>query len=291
MKIKALIATLLIASSPFGMQQAAHADRVDQMISPSFHVVNFEDPRSISDLRFIYLYHEIDDQFVTQGGNAQLYALQVRYAIDDRWSIIATKDGYIDFNPKAGLNKNTGFADLEAGVKYVFFQDRDAGQVASFQLRYLIPTGEKEVLQGNGDGMVHPSVSAAYGLCNNTTITAGTGLRVPVNSDDSFFWDADVQVDYRIDTSYGAWYPLVGASLIHVVDGGKRLPIADEGQDLFNFGAADAGGESMVLGAAGLRYRPADAVDGGVTYQFPFDSQKGTRIIDSRWMFDVSYRF
>ena len=105
------------------------------------------------------------------------------------------------------------------------------------------------------------------------------------------FWDADAQLDYRVDTCYGAWYPLIGASLIHVVDGGKRLPIADEGQDFFNFGASKSTGENMVLGAAGIKYRPVSNVDLGSTFQFPFDPQTGTRIIASRWMFDVSVRF
>lgn len=269
----------------------AFADRVDQMVSPAFHVVNFEDPRSISEARFLFVNHQIDDQFVTSGGDAQVYALQLRYAIDDRWSIIATKDGIVDFNPTATLPKETGVADVELGAKYVFWQDREKGQVASFQLRYLLPVGDEDVLQGNGNGMIHPSTSAAIALSDEITLTTGTGLRIPTDTDDSFFWDADAQIDYRIDTCYGAWYPLLGVSLIHVVDGGKRLPIADEGQDFFNFGASKSTGENMVLAAAGMKFRPVDNIDLGSTFQFPLDKQTGTRIIDYRWMFDVSYRF
>lgn len=286
MKIKALFLSLALA-----LPSLAHADRVDQMVSPAFHPVTFEDPRSISEARFLFVNHNIQKEFATQGGDAQVYALQLRYAIDDRWSIIATKDGFVDFNPHATLPKDTGLADVEAGVKYVFFSDREAGQVASFQLRYLIPVGDEDVLQGQGKGSIHPSVSSAIALSEEITLTTGTGLRIPMSSDDSFFWDADAQVDYRVDTCYGAWYPLIGVSLIHVVDGGTRLPIADEGQDFFNFGASQASGENMVLASAGIKYRPVENIDLGSTFQFPFEKQTGNRIIDTRWMFDVSYRF
>lgn len=293
--LKTLFVFMLSISSvsilvPLGAN-ADSGDRVSKMISPAFHPTNFEDPRSISEARFIFMHHKLDDKFVTGGGDVQLYALQLRYAINEQFSIIATKDGYIDFNPDGVLPKETGWADLEAGLKYVFMEDRSAGQVASFQLRYLVPTGDEEVLQGNGDGSIHPSVSAAFALCDNTTITAGTGLRIPMDSEDSYFWDVDAQIDYRIDTSSGAFYPLFGASLIHVVSDGKRLAIADEGQDLFNFGASEATGEDIVLGAAGVKYRPVDNIDLGATFQFPFDPGTGTRVIDNRWMFDISYRF
>lgn len=269
----------------------AQADRVDQMVSPGFHPVTFEDPRSISEARFLYVYHQIDDQFVTAGGDAQVYALQLRYAIDDRWSIIATKDGFVDFNPQTTLPKKTGLADIELGTKYVFYSDRENGKIASLQLRYLIPTGDEDVLQGNGDGSIHPSVSSAIALSENVTLTTGTGLRIPMSNNDSSFWDLDAQVDYRVDTCYGAWYPFVGASLIHVMNGGNRLPISDEGQDFFNLGSSTSTGEDMVLGATGLKYRPVNNIDIGTSFQFPFDRQTGTRIIEQRWMFDVSYRF
>ncbi len=286
MKIKKFIlAALMLAPA------TSFADRVDQMVSPGFSPVTFEDPRSISEARFLFVNHNIDDKFVTGGGDAQVYALQLRYAISDRLSIIATKDGFVDFNPSTTLPKKTGLADLEAGLKYVFFQDREAGKVASVQLRYLIPTGDEKVLQGQGDGEIHPSVSSAIAITDEITFTAGTGLRIPMTGNDSFFWDADAQLDYRVDTCYGAWYPLIGASLIHVVDAGNRLPIADEGQDFFNLGASQSSGENMVLGAAGIKFRPVDNIDLGSTFQFPFDPQTGTRIITSRWMFDVSYRF
>lgn len=290
--MRTVIRSLLVTAGLAAFASSAIAqDRVESMISPAFHPVTFEDPRNLSELRFIYAYHEIDDEFVTEGGDVQIYALQARFKLTDELSFIATKDGYVDFNPNATLPKKSGWADVAAGLKYTFFQDDAAGQVASFQLRYTLPTGNGRVFQGNGDGDLHPSVSAAFALSDEVTLMAGTGLRIPMDNDYSMFWDADAQIDYRIDTDAGSFYPLAGISLVHVVDDGNQLPIADEGQDFFNFGASDAAGESIVLGALGLRYRPIQNVDIGAAYQAPFNDGKGSRIVDYRWTFDVIYRF
>jgi hypothetical protein len=283
---------LLAAAVAVALPGKAVADRLDDMIAPAFHPVTFEDPRAISEARFLYVHHTLNDKFVTEGGNVNVYALQLRAALNDRLAIIATKDGFIDFNPNAVLPKKTGLADLEAGLKYAFYKDEQAGTIISAALRYLIPTGDKEVLQGQGKGSIHPSISAATALSDSFTLTAGSGLRLAMDTKDSSFWDVDAQLDYRIPTDAGDFYPLIGASLIQVIDDGTRLPIADEGQDFFNFGASKARGKSIVTGVAGLRYRPCSKqVELGGSYQFPFEHKDGNRVIDSRWMFDAIYRF
>lgn len=285
-----ICACALILGNTFSV--SAEETRLSQMISPAFNPVNFEDPRALSEARLLFINHNIDDKFVTTGGDAQIYALQLRYAITDKLSFIATKDGYVDFNPKAGVPKGEGFADVEAGFKYTLLEDAAKGYIVSGQLRYLVPIGEKDVFQGQGDGSVHPSVSTAVALCENTTITAGTGLRLPVNGDDSTFWDVDVQVDYRVEvTDTVAIYPLVGASLVKVTSSGQRLGIPDEGQDFFNFGADQSAGANILTGAAGLRARLAQNFDLGASYQFPLDRSSGSRIIDDRWTFDAILRF
>ncbi len=292
MKVKyAYLALSLLLAGQANIVKA-DSDRLSQMISPAFSPVTFEDPRALSEARLLFVNHSIDDNFVTNGGDVQVYALQLRYALTDKLSIIATKDGYVDFNPKANVPKDSGFADIEAGLKYTVLEDKEKGYIASAQLRYLIPTGEKEVFQGQGDGVVHPSFSGAIALCDNTTLTAGSGLRIPVNGNDSSFWDVDAQLDYRIPVSGDiSIYPLVGASLVKVIDSGKRLGIADEGQDFFNFGATESAGENIVTGVGGLRARLASNFDIGGSFQFPFDRSSGSRIINNRWTFDAILRF
>lgn len=290
MKLKYLVLSALVLGQ--SMVTKADSDRLSNMISPAFHPVTFEDPRALSEARLLYVYHNIDNKFVTEGGDAQVTALQLRYALTDKLSIIATKDGYVSLNPKSVVPNGSGFADIEAGLKYTVLEDKAKGYIASAQLRYLIPVGEKDVLQGEGDGAIHPSFSGAVALCPNATLTAGSGLRIPVNGDDSSFWDVDMQLDYRIPvTETVSIYPLVGASLIKVMNSGDRLPIPDEGQDFFNLGSTKAAGQNIVTGVTGLRARLASNFDLGASYQFPLDASTGSRIINNRWTFDAILRF
>lgn len=57
------------------------------------------------------------------GGDVQRYALQFEIALNERLSIVATKDGSVDFNPDNTLPSNHGFANLAGGVKYAFLHD------------------------------------------------------------------------------------------------------------------------------------------------------------------------
>lgn len=57
------------------------------------------------------------------GGDFQVYALQFEYALNQRTSIVAAKDGYIDFNPNATLTSQEGFADLGFGLKHALIYD------------------------------------------------------------------------------------------------------------------------------------------------------------------------
>jgi len=264
---------------------SAFAGPLEDMISPVSDPVNFEDPRATTELRPIFVYHEIDDEFATGGGNVMIFALQARYAVNDRLSIIATKDGFVEFKPDGLLNDGKGFANIAGGAKYAFYKD-DAGYIASGGLRYEIPIGEEDVLQGQGDGSFNPFVSgaAAFGPIN---VMSYTGFRFAVSDKDSSFYDLDLHAD----TKLGMFYPLVEMSLVHVLSAGERLPIADEGQDYFNLGASESDGKTMLTGAAGARLRLTDNVDFGVAYQFPMNRGNGTRITDWRITSDLVFRF
>lgn len=270
---------------------ALMADTFQDMISPVTNPVNFEDPRSISEARLIYLFHELDDRFVTEGGDIQIVALQLRMALTARLALIATKDGYVWTDPDAVLEESEGLANLGLGAKYAFYKNDTSGTIATAALRYEIPSGDDDVLQGDGNGILQPSVSAAFKMCEYTTIMTSADLRIPMSSEDSMFFDADVHFDYRIDTGAGAFYPLVELSVMQVLDAGSRLPIADEGQDFFNLGASDSNGETIVTAAAGARYRLSDSFDLGAAYQIPLTSGSGSRVIDWRVTTDLIYRF
>ena len=269
----------------------AKADVLNEMISPVSNPINFEDPRAISELRPIFIYHELGRDFATAGGNVEVYALQARFALSDRLAIIATKDGYVDFNPKATLPHGTGFANVGGGLKYAFYKDGDSGSIGTGGLRYEIPLGDKDVLQGKGDGAFNPFFSGAtkFGKVN---AMLGTGFRVPLDSDDSTFYDADLHFDVPVgETGIGVLYPLFEMNLVQVVDAGKRLPIPDEGADVLNLGSSKSAGSGILTGAAGFRLRFCKTADLGFAYQFPITKGAGSNLFDWRVTTDLVWRF
>jgi len=65
----------------------------DDFISTMTNPVFFEDPRTLTEARVIFVNHNLPGAL--GGSSAQLYAVQLRFAINEDVSIIATKDGYM----------------------------------------------------------------------------------------------------------------------------------------------------------------------------------------------------
>lgn len=267
---------------------ASRADQLDQIASPVSNPVNFEDPRIQSNLKPIFVYHKLDKKFVTGGGSVNVYALQARYAVNDRLAIIATKDGIVHLQPDGVLDDETGLANVGGGVKYAFF--KDASSILTGAVRYEAPLGAERVLQAQGGGMFQPSISGAMALgCDTLPINliGSTGFRFAFDNDYSSFYDASVHVD----TKFGPVSPLFEVNLINVIDAGDRLPIADEGHDFFNFGSSLAKHKSMVTGAAGARVDLMKHLTWGAAYEFPLAGGQGTHTTDWRLTTDLTYTF
>ena len=274
----------ITAAATLALSTPSNAQDLASMISPVTNPTNFEDPRNTTELRPIALYHELQDDFATEGGSVQVYALQARFALSEDFSIIATKDGWANIEPNATLPRSEGFANVAVGGKYAIH--RDESSIVSTGLRYEIPIGEHDALQADDGGMVNPFVSAAASV-EGFNFMAGSGLRIRTDNEYSSFWDLDLHADYPL----GNFYPLVEFNLVHVVNDGERLPIADEGIDFFNLGSSGAAGENIITMGVGARYRMCDNIDFGVAYQFPLDRGEGTGIVDWRVTADMIYRF
>ncbi|MBX7136923.1 MAG: hypothetical protein K1X83_02990 [Oligoflexia bacterium] len=284
MRIRILAAALLCGAALGVSGNKAVATPLDDMISPVTHPVVFEDPRHSTELKPLYVYHKLDDKFVTGGGDATIWALQARFKVSDDLSIIAVKDGFVDLNPDGVVPQDTGFANITGGAKYSFFRSEDS--ILTGGLTYEIPSGQKKVLQGHGDGLFNPFFSYGTTSCNWNFIV-GTGLRLPLDNDDSSFYDLNMHVSYKMEN----FYPLVEFGMVTVLNGGTRLPIADEGEDYFNLGSSESDHETITTMAIGARYRIADNIDAGAAWQFPLERSTGTRIIDYRVTADLIYRF
>ena len=261
-------------------------------------------PRTQANLVFIHQNHPdrlrtiIGD--VPVGGDFQVYALQLELALSERFSLVAAKDGYIDFNPDTTLSKTDGWANLAAGVKYAFLYNPEDALAAALNLQVEVPTGNSDVWQGEGDGAVIPSVSAVK-LWNGFQFAGNLGARIPFdNNGDSTTMHANAHISYELTDRFS---PLVELNYFRVLDEGagqNRFPaqaggavpsiVTFEGGDLINLGTANASDKDLVTLALGFRYRITDKIDIGAAYEIPLTDEEAS-LMESRITVSAVVRF
>lgn len=251
-------------------------------ISPISNPVFFEDPRNLTEARFIYLNHNVPA--VAGGGDVTLYALQLRARLTENMSLIATKDGYINSsNPLI----EDGWADLALGLKFNLLRDTQVGRLLSAGFTYEIPSGEADPLQGNGDGELNLFATGGRRLgCRGHWLSAG-GWRIPFDSaaeSESLYWSN--HFDYRVTNRF---YGLAEFNWFHWADGGAGGIPGVEGLDLFNFGSTGVTGNDIVTGAFGTKFKPGRHAEFGVAWEVPLTARRD--IIDDRFTVDMIFRY
>ena len=259
--------------------------------SPVTHPTTFESPVIQSNVRPMIIHQQMPGDSVFQGGNFQVYAVQLRYQVDERLALIATKDGYIDFHPKAGLNQD-GFADLAAGAKYALVDEPnltdDMGLLVTAGAVIELPTGEQKVFQNAGDGILRPFVAAGVDLPElNINILANVGISVPFDEERN-----SSSIDYHVHVGYDGlehFYPLVEFNAVTYTKSGSRLPLGIEGDDLINLGSTGVAGNTVAQIGVGGRVAVTKDIDVG----FAFEKSIGPRedLFEQRWTFDCVWRF
>jgi len=281
-----LLAAAALSSGAPNLTATDLSDWKANTISPVTNPLFFESPQIDSEVRPLFIWHNLDKQLGTSGGDVEVYAVQLRYAVTDRLAIIATKDGYIDFNPKTGLPHQSGWADIAAGLKYALIDDTQHNFILTPGVKFEIPIGNTSVFQGSGSGEWDAFVSAAKGW-GNFHATASIGFRLPND------WDKKTaqahysgQLDYYLCQYF---IPFVSANAFTVLSNGKGLPLNFEGFDLINFGASKASGQTMTAIGGGVRSRLIEKLDLGVGYEVGVGNPKG--LFDDRFTVDLIYRF
>ena len=274
----------LAAKAPKNPVPAA-VDWKEHTISPVANPIFFEDPIIRSEIRPIFAYHRIDPGFVTGDGDAELYALQLRYAITDRLAFIAVQDGYFDIHTE-GLGDLNGWMDVAAGFKYALIDDTANQFILTPGFTFFIPLGSEEVFQGRGSGEWNVFVSAEKGF-DDFHLTSNVGLRFPNDTDEqSTILHYSLQADYYVSQ----WFiPFVVANGWTVLADGNGIPIDSEGYDVINFGSSASSGTTQMTVGGGFRSRIMSNVDIGIAYEKAVISPEG--LTDDRFTFDVSIRF
>jgi hypothetical protein len=251
-------------------------------ISPMTNPVFFEDPRNLTEIRFIFIHHEIPD--AAFGGDAQLLAAQIRASLTERLSLIATKDGFI-FSENPLLED--GWADVAVGLKYQLFADPCAQRLLSAGVTYEMPFGSTQSLQGNGDGEFHLYLTGGTQIGENWHWLSGTGFRLPVDTvDESQVWYWSNHLDCQLTDRFyvfgeANWYNWMKS-------GGGGVPNI-EGTDLFNLGSQDVAGTNMVTGALGVKLVPNDSMEIGFAWETPMENREN--IMKNRYTVDCIIRY
>lgn len=256
-----------------------------RLIDPVSAPTTFESPVIHTSLNGIFMQHELPDDSIFDGGDVQIYALQGRYAVSDRLALIATKDGYIDLNPGTGADES-GLADIAGGFKYAVIDDPDKGLLVTPGLIFETTSGDEEVFQGQGDGVLRPFVSAGWDR-GELNVLGSLAYNLPLDKDaKSTSFDYHLHLDYEVSPKF---FPLIEFNGITYIDDGDALAVDFEGGDLINLGSGDVSGNTLITGAVGARYRVNEALYLGFAYEVPLTSRED--IIDSRVTVDLLYLF
>lgn len=255
----------------------------------------------------IFLHHVLPDRInagggsVPFGGDVQLYALQFEYALNDRLSIVATKDGYVDMNfDNSAFSDSTGFANLGGGLKYAFLLDPISKTALSGSFTMEFPTGNSDVLQGEGDGLAN-IIFSGLKLVDDWQFAGGAGVQVPFSDEQATMGWISAHASYEVSK----WFiPLVEVNWFRVLDGGNGagnfggqlgggIPgaVEFEGGDLFNLGALNASDNpDFVSVAVGFRSRLTDSVTAGVAYEVPLTDEEDS-LMKNRLTVDLTWTF
>ena len=251
-------------------------------ISPMTNPVLFEDPRTLTEARFIYLRHEVPGN--VGGGLIQLWALQMRAAITDRLSIIATKDGFV--TSSSPLIED-GWADVSAGLKYNLYADPASQRILSTGFTYELPVGSTRTLQGNGDGEYHFFLTGGTQLFNRMHWISASGFRLAGDADEEsslWYWSNhwDLQVCKK-------WYVLSELNWFNWIDAGAGGIAGVEGGDLFNLGSTGVAGNDIVTSAFGVKFKRSRHTELGLAYEFPLTDRKD--VLENRMTVDWILRY
>mgnify|MGYP006165351231 CR=1 FL=1 len=299
--------TAMCSLGIFGSASAT-AGAFDGAIRPVSNPVFSDSPDVGTSVHPFFMYNALPDVVNTElgalpvGGQYEVIAVQVEVALSDTFSIIAVKDGYIDFEADETLSSDeSGIGDIAAGVKWVFHKDEEAGLLFSARTVIELPLGDDDVWQGNGDGTIAPAVSVLK-IAGKSQVVGTLGFIQPFDTgaeSSEFYtaWHLSHALTDRVS-------PLVELNYFRVisegdgetqfsnhVDGGVPGVAQFEGGDLVNLGASNADkNEDLVTLAAGARVRVTDSIDLGGVYEIPLTDDENS-LMDHRITVDAVFRF
>jgi hypothetical protein len=256
----------------------------DRFISPISNPFFFEDPRSLTEVRGIFIENALPRE--TSGGDFQLYAGQIRGRVTDRVSIIAPRLGYLNVNQAGGGSPN-GFLSAPVGFKFNFIRDTERQFLVSGGLTYFIK-GSSSAFSNFGDGDYHLYLSAGKQLFDRAHWISGSGFRLPGDTNwGTQFWYWSNQWDYElVDGIYG----LIGLNWFHWMrSAGLNSGSSVTALDIINIPVQGVAGTNVVTAIVGTKWKPSPHCEVGAGFEFPLTER--TDILKNRLYIDFIVRY
>lgn len=257
-------------------------------ISPVTNPTYWEDPRSLTEMRFIGLYQSVPSgNPLLQGGTILDFIFQGRISINDQWSLTLNRLGVSRVSPGSGspISGGTGLDNLLLGAKYTFLRDTRSESILAAGATFDIPIGSTSALQG-GSAAVTPYLTYGQGFGDNWHFLAAGGYHFSFSNSGSDFLFASAHIDYGF---FKRFYPLAEVNWYYYTGNGTRQPGNFEGGDIINLGATDISGKSLVTVAAGFRFKFSESLQMGTVFELPV---VGTSMLEKyRVMLDFIIRY
>src|SRR5262249_14417251 len=132
----------------------------DGFISPVTSPFLFEDPRSLTEVRPIFLWQQTPTTNpIFHGGDIEFFGIQARLAVTERLSFTMTRLGWTwiePHNPTDGITNRSDFTGIDLGVKYTFLRNEQTGTLGAAGLTFQLPAGSHQVFQDTGMFSLRP---------------------------------------------------------------------------------------------------------------------------------------
>jgi hypothetical protein len=249
----------------------------DYMVEPMTNPFLFLDPRSLTEIRPIFIYqHPPDSNPFYHGGSIDFLGFQAKLAVTERLSFIVNKFGLIWNEPRNGMgviDRHVGATELWLTPQYTFWRDDRSGTIAAAGVIFQIPSGPEKVFQDTGTLTVVPYITIAQRfLCEfNAMTTFGYALSDSHRAE--YFYNS-----YHLDWDVGGlhmFYPFLELNWFHYDAAGNSRPFGGfEGRDLINFGSHAVSGANSLTLAFGSRYKFNPHMETGLALEFPLIGSK-----------------
>lgn len=268
----------------------------DGFISPVTSPFLFEDPRSLTELRPIFIWQQTSTKApFFRGGDIEHIDLQARVAITERLSLVMDGFGWTwieTHDPSDEFHSQSAFHGIHLGPKYTFLRNEQTGTLGALGLTFEVPANTNHGFDQSGSLRLRPYVTmgqnfgrSSYGSFN---VLGTLGGDFATNGSGSDFVFAGLHLDFDVANAHKI-YPLMELNWADYTSNGKAHQVNFEGRDLFNVGATQVSGQNELTLAFGARYKFSECIQTGIAAEFPLTGQH--RLDDFRLTIDLIFRY